>query len=129
MRSGGYGLRSTVVMLLMMIAGCGGSDSRRVVVVGDSLTRLAAPHFPSELSHDNVDIDARNGRRIDQMIPALSRLLERDADVVIVNLGTNDALQHRGHPDWRTGFDALLALVDRQPCVYIDTVSTCHDKN
>jgi hypothetical protein len=117
-----------IVASAVLLAGCGGSGKPPVVaVVGDSITVLSGPGVEAELSGYALYIRAVDGKRIDQMIPALQAELQRDPKGVVINLGTNDAIQARTHPDWLTGFDALWDLVHSRTCVVYVTVSTNAD--
>ena len=117
-----------IVASAVLLAGCGGSGKPPVVaVVGDSITVLSGPGVEAELSGYALYIRAVDGKRIDQMIPALQAELQRDPKGVVINLGTNDAIQARTHPDWLTGFDALWDLVRSRTCVVYVTVSTNAD--
>jgi hypothetical protein len=124
--------------------GCGA-----VVFGGDSMTRFAtpaiqtamnrcAPNRDAELQHPRpcvLDIQALNGRRIDEMVgtatspgPFARHLRSGGVMGVVVNLGTNDAIQVKEHPNWQTGWKRLVALLAPQRCVVFTTVSTWVDQ-
>ena len=99
-----------------------------VAVVGDSITVISAPGVVGELRGYALYIRAVDGKRIDQMIPALGAEMRRHPEAVVVNLGTNDAVQARTHPDWLTGFDTVWDLVrSAAACVVFVTVNTYAD--
>jgi lysophospholipase L1-like esterase len=96
-----------------------------VVVVGDSITYFSGNDISAALGAGySADIHAGIGRRIDEMLPTLEHAAHAHPFAVVVNLGSNDALQARTHPDWRRGFDRMLALVAPQRCVLITTINT-----
>jgi lysophospholipase L1-like esterase len=97
----------------------------RVVIVGDSITVFAHHEISHALGgHYAVTTSAVIGQRIDEMLPALKHDLGKHPRAVVLNLGTNDVLQARLHPDWQTGFNAMIALVTNVPCVVLTTIST-----
>jgi hypothetical protein len=117
-----------IVAAALVVSGCGGSTKEPVVtVVGDSITVYSAPGVEAELSGYALYIRAVDGKRIDQMLPVVRADLVRKPDAVVINLGTNDAIQARMHPDWLAGFNALWDLVRSRRCVVFVTVSTNAD--
>lgn len=70
----------------------------------------------------SVAVRARNGKRLDEMLPDVQALVRESPDVVAVNLGTNDALQ--GNVAWNGSFSQLLRLVLPIDCVILTTIST-----
>jgi lysophospholipase L1-like esterase len=102
--------------------------SRFVPVIGDSITVLSAGELSAALGRYHPDIHAVFGQRIDQMLPTLVASLERRPDAVVVNLGTNDALQAGTGPDWHRGFARMIDLIDRTPCAVVTTISTFVDR-
>ncbi len=114
-----------LLALVVFVSGCGGKHQERVTVVGDSLTVLATPKIRSALHGVRLSIYAHNGNRADQLVDGLRADLP--ADVVIVNVGTNDAIQARTHPDWLTGFNEIVSLVEHVPCAVFVTISTLVD--
>ena len=113
----------------LLLWSCGGSGSRGTVVaiVGDSITRAAAPALKSDFRYVGLDLHAEDHQRIDEMLPQLRVQLQRNPDAVVINLGTNDAIQARQHPDWRTAFDTVWKLVQSRPCVVYATINTFAD--
>jgi lysophospholipase L1-like esterase len=124
-------LAAVVGAVLLVPAGIevAGMATRRpkptVAVVGDSITVLAGHDISAALSHGyRSDVKAQLGKRIDQMLPALAEALRSHPFGVVVNLGTNDAMQSDTHPDWRSGFARMVALVAPGRCVVLTTIST-----
>jgi hypothetical protein len=116
-----------IVATALFASGCSSGHGPVVTVVGDSITVLSAPGIEAELGGYALYIRAEDGKRIDQMIPVLQAQLRRNPSGVVINLGTNDAIQARTHPDWVAGFNAVWALVRTRPCVVFVTVSTNAD--
>jgi GDSL-like Lipase/Acylhydrolase family len=117
-----------IVGSALLLAGCGGSGGRPVVaIVGDSITVLSAPGVEAELRGYAVYIRAEDGQRTDQMVPALRAELGRKPQGVVINLGTNDALQAQTHADWQPAFDTVWGLVQSRSCVVYVTVNTNAD--
>jgi lysophospholipase L1-like esterase len=100
-------------------------SSTVVAVVGDSITFIARHEISTALKgRYHPVIHAEIGQRIDQMLPTLGSVLRTDPFAVIVDLGTNDVLQGKTHPDWRTGFTRMVAALTPARCVVLTTVST-----
>jgi hypothetical protein len=100
------------------------SSKPTVAVVGDSITFFSGADISAALGRGyDADIHAGIGRRIDEMLPTLETVARAHPFAVAINLGSNDALQARTHPDWRTGFDRMLALLTAQRCVLITTIN------
>jgi lysophospholipase L1-like esterase len=101
------------------------SSGPRVVIVGDSITVFAHHELSHALAgHYSVTTSAVIGQRIDEMLPALNHDLKKHPRAVVLNLGTNDVLQARLHPDWQTGYNSMIAMVADVPCVVLTTIST-----
>jgi hypothetical protein len=101
---------------------------RTVSVVGDSITVVARPDISSALfGAYEADIHGKWGQRIDQMLPTLSSVLRRHPSAVVVNLGSNDAIQAETHHGWQSSFDRMVAMLASTQCVLLTTISTLLD--
>lgn len=101
------------------------SKPPRVAVIGDSITVFATPAVGQELHGSaRLDVRAEMGRRIDEMLPALTQAIAAHPHAVVVDLGTNDVLQAQTHPAWQPGFVRMVALLSSVPCVGITTINT-----
>src|SRR5664280_2384247 len=123
---------ASIVVVGVVSAGCsgGGDGTPHVAVVGDSITTLDHGEITSVLDPPYaVDFYYQNGMRIDQMLPRLrDGLAVRGPGVpVIVNLGTNDALQGGRNVDPQKSWDQLLAITNDTPCVVFTTVNSVAD--
>ena len=116
-----------VVAGSLLLSGCGGNKGPVVAVVGDSITVISAPGVEAQLRGYTLYMRAVDGKRIDEMIPMLRAEMRRNPKAVVVNLGTNDALQARTHPNWLTGFNTVWELTQSRPCVVFVTVNTNAD--
>jgi GDSL-like Lipase/Acylhydrolase family len=116
-----------IVGSALLLSGCGGSRGPVVAVVGDSITVVSAPGVEAELRGYALYMRAVDGKRIDEMVPALRTEMQRNPKAVVVNLGTNDAMQAQTHPDWLTGFNSVWDLTRARSCVIFVTVSTNAD--
>ncbi|MCU1467769.1 MAG: putative acyltransferase [Actinomycetia bacterium] len=102
----------------------GWSSKPTVAVVGDSITLFSGTDISTALGNGyDADIHAGIGRRIDEMLPTLEAVARAHPFAVAINLGSNDALQARTHPDWRTGVDRMLALLTPGRCVLLTTIN------
>src|SRR5579859_4666988 len=109
-----------------MGAGCSGGSRlgfRKPLVVeaGDSITRYARGRTNQVLRDKyTLAVFTRVGT-VDGMIPTLREIVAVRPDVMIVELGSDEALLHQ--EDWQPAFTALLAVVAPVPCVEFTTVS------
>jgi len=101
---------------------------RTVSVVGDSITVVSRPAISSALAGAyETDIRGIWGQRIDQMLPTLSAVLRQHPSAVVVNLGSNDAIQAETHRGWQSSFARMIALLSPTRCVLLTTISTLLD--
>ncbi len=101
-------------------------DPDRVVVLGDSITALEQPSLSAAVpATRTLDYVFRFG--ID--IAGATALLRDDLatkgtpGVLVVNLGTNDALRGRRSATGPTPLDPVVGAARRVPCVVLTTVS------
>jgi hypothetical protein len=122
-------VRFLLAFALMLSAGGSPSASKpSVVFVGDSITVLATPAIHQLLDPDyDVEILAVIGIRINKSLPALESALTFHPHAVVVNLGTNDALQGGLHPAWKSSWDKLIRITRNTPCVVLTTVNPAAD--
>jgi hypothetical protein len=103
---------------------------RPVVVVGDSITQLAAPSIQSALGAQyQAVLLYKDGQRIDQMLLPLDLALAQNVPVfaVVENLGTNDALGGGRLADWQASWKQLLSSTDTVSCVVLTTINLTAD--
>jgi lysophospholipase L1-like esterase len=114
--------------IFLLSAGSPGASKPSVVFDGDSITVLATPaiHQLLDPSYD-VSVLGVIGIRINQSLPALQSALRFHPDAVVVNLGTNDALQGGEHPGWVSGWDKLIRITRNTPCVVLTTINPAAD--
>jgi hypothetical protein len=100
------------------------------VVVGDSITDLAAPSLQAALGYRyRAVLVYKDGQRIDQMLPPLDVALAQHAPVfaVVENLGTNDAKEGGRRVDWRASWKQLLFSTHKVSCVVLTTINQSAD--
>lgn len=115
-------LAALLVVAVIALAQRTGSQ---VAVIGDSITVLSKPYYARAFgTSGGADVRATNGKRIDQMLPALKAALKAKPRAVVVNLGTNDVLQGTYHPNWRPAFDRMIELLAPRRCVVLTTISS-----
>jgi hypothetical protein len=114
--------------VILFAGGSPGESKPSVVFDGDSITVLATPAIHQLLDPGyDVDVLAVIGIRINQSLPALESALKFHPDAVVVNLGTNDALQGGVNPNWVLGWDKLIRITRNTPCVVLTTVDPAAD--
>ncbi len=103
----------------------GPKDAPRILIIGDSITQLAQADIDKTFGgKTRLLVHAKWGKRSDQMLAPLKDGLNDPAGrpaAVILNLGTNDALQHR---DAATA-DYLKAVqaAEKAPCVVLTNIT------
>lgn len=111
-----------VIVAVVVYRGRAGDE--RVVVVGDSITFMASDEVTNVLDGAyRPEVRAQPGYRIDQMLPDVRAAVESEPHAIVVNLGTNDVLQARERPDWRSGFALMTGLLRDTPCVVLTTIN------
>lgn len=97
----------------------------RVAVVGDSITVQAEPDTEQVLAqHYRVLVNAMFGLRIDQQLGTIKGLLHNSVgppDRLVINLGTNDALQN--NPAALQNLALAMTLVAHVKCVVWVTIN------
>jgi hypothetical protein len=116
------------VAAIVVVAYISSPELGSVAVVGDSITVVAHDDIAASLAGAySPDFHAIWGQRIDQMLPTLSVVAGRHPSDVVVNLGSNDAIQAATHPDWQRAFDQMIEMLAPMHCVVLTTVSTLLD--
>src|ERR1017187_4936562 len=92
-----------------------------VVVVGDSITKLTAPHLENELKRFSYVITATPGITMSQSLPNIQRIVStRPAQNWVVELGTNDTT----NPELEQAFTSEVSALSSQRCVVLLTVNS-----
>jgi GDSL-like Lipase/Acylhydrolase family len=118
-----------VAVVILIVAVLARGSTPTVPVVGDSITFFSGRDITTALGDTyHGDVHSGIGRRIDEMLPTLQSAVRQHPFALVVNLGTNDALQAQTHPDWRSGFERMIAILTPVRCVVLTTISTLvHD--
>jgi GDSL-like Lipase/Acylhydrolase family len=103
------------------------SSKPQVVAIGDSITAYSSSDIHRALDPDyRVNISARLGKRIDQLLPVLTTSLKKHPKALIENLGTNDAIQD--NRNWERSWNQMIGMVKDVPCVVLTTVNALPDE-
>jgi lysophospholipase L1-like esterase len=81
---------------------------RRVLIIGDSLTVGTSPHWPSNGESLRVDINAKEGRPLQQVNRIVADTVEH-TDAYVLALGTNDCM---GNPDEDQIRDLIISALN-----------------
>lgn len=105
--------------------GCGVFESgTAVVLIGDSLTVLTTDEVAAGAKPEfHIETNAEWGVRIDEELDPASEIAADDPDQVIINLGTNNVLQHY---DTVSSGEDLSTLIDQfadARCVHLVTIN------
>jgi hypothetical protein len=115
----------------VLLAACytGNPAGPGVVIGGDSITAISTPDLQAQLNpYYQTDIQANYGYTWAEESPAVNNAIAQDSpapSAVIVNLGTNDAIQAGlGNPtDWIDPMNAFIAASVSVPCVIFVTIN------
>jgi hypothetical protein len=123
-------MRAAWIAVAMLLSSGSSSSANlpNVVVVGDSITAMATPGLDQVLDpHFHIEVIAKYGKRIDQMLPALAAALQVHPYAVIEDLGTNDAREGGTQHDWTSSWNQLVAMTSGVPCVVLTTIGIAND--
>lgn len=102
----------------------------RVVILGDSITALGEIQIHEILDDTyNVAVSGEFGERTDQRIQAARLQAGLGPRQAIVNLGTNDVLQHRPAAQTITNLRQLVAAYEGAHCIFLVTINTRLDQS
>jgi lysophospholipase L1-like esterase len=101
-----------------------------VAVIGDSITAIGQQQLKiSAGTSFSVDVRAEFGRTAADQLPAAAELAAEHPKQVIINLGTNDALQHLPVDQTMASLRKMVALFPDAKCIHFVTVNTDLDQN
>jgi lysophospholipase L1-like esterase len=109
---------------LVPLTGCGvfGGGSS-VTLFGDSITVLVADEVTKDAPDFDIAVDGTWGLRIDEELdPAADIALDRP-DQVVINLGTNNVLQHHDTTASSEDLSTMIDLLAGARCIHIVTIN------
>jgi lysophospholipase L1-like esterase len=96
----------------------------RALVLGDSITDQAQKELNDELGPIyTLSIEGQDNFRLDQQIPAAERWATRPFQQVVINLGTNDAVQGWPTNQSVASLERLVSLYPSARCIHLTTVN------
>lgn len=110
----------------LVLSACysGNLSGPRTAIVGDSITVLSTPDIEADIASNYAyQVQATNGYTIAQGEGELNTVDTDPAGSpvdVVINLGTNDAVQH--NPNWQTDWNNLIAEAQPAGCVILTTL-------
>ena len=100
-------------------------DGDKVLVLGDSITEWGTPALETELGgRFRLQVIGRGGFRAEQLQPEAVAAAATGPTQVILNAGTNDALQHQPPNDAAASIEQMVALFPEAECVHVVTLNT-----
>lgn len=99
-------------------------DNQPVVVLGDSITAMGRQQLENSAGdHFRLDVRATFGARIESQLPLAEQTAALKPTQVIINLGTNDALQ--GVPTDRSlaALERMVSLFHSATCIHFVTIN------
>lgn len=114
----------SILICVIALAACGGPADRHVAVIGDSITSLstAAIHEGLDPAY-RVDVMGKFGARTDETMNEVNVLAATNPSQVVINLGTNDALQREPADQSIAILDEIVALFARAACIHLVTIN------
>ena len=100
-----------------------------VAVLGDSLTAIAMPQIEAagHAAGYTMHVDGIPGITLDARMDSVAQLAEHRSGPVVIELGTNDVLQHTSIEDLTARIDKAVTLLEHDPCVVWVTVGILYD--
>jgi lysophospholipase L1-like esterase len=123
----------TVFVVVVAILGVGlvlldratSRDGDEVLILGDSITAWGAPALQSSLGGPfHLQVVGHGGYRTDPLEPDAVAAAATSPTQVIINAGTNDALQHRAPADAIADLERMVSLFPKADCVHVVTINT-----
>ncbi len=116
--------RSRLVALVgplgLLAASCGGSSGGTVGLIGDSITELSSAPLHQALDPIyQVELVGKFGARSDQILPEAKVIAASKPLQVIINIGTNDAIQQVPAAQTRANIEAIVAELAGVRCVFL----------
>lgn len=93
-----------------------------MTLMGDSLTVLVGEDVGAGLNED-VDVSATWGLRIDEELDPAAEIASDDPEQVVINLGTNNILQHHDTIASAEDLSAMLDIFEGVDCVHVVTIN------
>jgi lysophospholipase L1-like esterase len=116
-------LTLTVFMgVLSTAVGCGSTEPQRVALVGDSITNIVGPQLQSDGPHE-WQVEATDGITAPEMVERAQMLAATAPDQVVVNLGTNDALQQKSVEEAIAAIGSIVDAFGGARCIHLVTLS------
>jgi lysophospholipase L1-like esterase len=101
-----------------------------VAAVGDSITAIGQQQLKiSAGTAFDIEVRAEFGKTAADQLPAATALAAQHPEQVIINLGTNDALQHLPTSQTMAALRQMVGLFPHARCIHFVTVSTDLDLN
>jgi hypothetical protein len=99
-------------------------EKPRVLVLGDSITDRSQASLNEELGASySLSIDGKASFRIGEQLPSAQRWATRSFDQVVINLGTNDAVQGGSMRQSGADLGTIVAQFPEARCVHLVTVT------
>jgi hypothetical protein len=114
----------TVLAVRLAYGAATSHDKPRVLVLGDSITDRSQAALKDELGAGfDLSIDGKTSFRVGQQLQSAERWSSRDFDQIVINLGTNDAIQGAAVEQSAADLAAMVALFPEARCIHLVTVN------
>lgn len=95
----------------------------RALILGDSITDHGQRDLRDTLGPVyELSVEGQDNFRVDDLLPVAQRWATRDFQQVVINLGTNDAVQGWPLEQTTSGMTKLVAMFPDANCIHLTTV-------
>ena len=122
--AGAIGVTAVVLVAAFVLYRQTRDDRPRVLLLGDSITEVAQKQVTDELGgRYRILASGAPKRRADQRLADIPLLLTTKPEDVVINLGTNDVIQHRSPDVTVAAIGKLATAFPTARCVILVTVN------
>lgn len=114
----------TVLAIRLAYGSAGAEDNPRALILGDSIT----DHGQKELNITlgplyALSVEGQDNFRVDDQLPVAERWATRPFQQVVINLGTNDAVQGWPIDQTNAGLQRLVNMFPNARCIHLTTIN------
>jgi hypothetical protein len=114
----------TILAIRLAYGSAGAADNPRALILGDSITDHGQRALNTTLGPlYALSIEGQDNFRVDDQLPVAERWATRPFQQVVINLGTNDAVQGWPIDQTNAGLEQLVSLFPDAQCIHLTTVN------
>jgi lysophospholipase L1-like esterase len=114
-----------IVVIIVIVDQATSPDGDPVAVIGDSITALGQDQLNATIGKDfKLTVNGQSGAKVSERQGEASALAVGKPTQVIINLGTNDVLQHVATADSAAGLQQMVQDFKAASCIHLVTINT-----